>query len=102
MILKERLESIADFLKNGEFEAIDSIIGNLDLTVKEIVEGAIILEKYAGEKAGEAFLAFIEKYAVHNYENLTDGIKALSPLLLQAADDERFPDDLKPYSVSVD
>ncbi|MEM4336462.1 MAG: hypothetical protein QXG86_00460 [Candidatus Woesearchaeota archaeon] len=102
MVLFNRIESIKEKLKSGDFSCIEAIVRNIDLNVKEIVELANGLKKYGGTSAGETFLMFFEEYAKHNYENITEGIRAISPLISLAADKKDFPKELRIYAVAIE
>ncbi len=101
--LNKRFLRISRALEDGDFGSIDCALEGLDdLKLEDFVEGMQTLAQQTGERAGEAFLTFLENYIDKNYGNRAEGIAALRPLLRQAFEYDGFPEGLKPYLVSID
>lgn len=101
--LNESFLSISRSLEDGDFDRIGQAIKDLDdLSIDDFVAGMQTLAHYAKERAGEAFLTFLEDYMDKKYGSRTEGIADLGPLLSQAFDYDGFPQELKAYLVSVD
>ena len=97
MKLKDRFVSIEEKLKAGAIDEIGKVIEQInELNPEELAEAVQFLYLLLEEKAGDAAVEFLDKYAKRF------GNEKMRDLALEATYAPNFPKPLEKYFVAVD